>query len=286
MKPFYGIDRTENKKNTFHEGDCFIAASVCAISGSAMEQAAQRADEQLRKSRLPFPLGGIRTAAGFVFAFLFISTIRSLGNVTIPEAYSNAPALFWIQGGCAAVWLVLTVLASRIRKTAEGDESFQIAVKALEDRIDAAFRELQVPANAKDVDVICVRYRWKDGKLKAVASGFETSERSNEQFKAFRLEDRLCFANTEHRYEFPMGELKCLRSVKKHIYSQGWNKEESFNAGFYKPYKLTMDNYNRVHMKSYGQLELEHDGVAWSIWLPPYELNYISALTGLPITEE
>ena len=28
MKPFYGIDRTTLKKNTFHEGDCFIAATV------------------------------------------------------------------------------------------------------------------------------------------------------------------------------------------------------------------------------------------------------------------
>ena len=37
MKPFYGIDRTENKKNTFHEGDCFIAASTSRAVSSAME---------------------------------------------------------------------------------------------------------------------------------------------------------------------------------------------------------------------------------------------------------
>ena len=54
----------------------------------------------------------------------------------------------------------------------------------------------------------------------------------------------------------------------------------------YRRYNRKRGNYERVHTKSYGLLELSHDGVDWALWLPPYELNYISALTGLPITEE
>ena len=32
MKPFYGIDRTVNKKNTVPEGRCFIHATVTSVA--------------------------------------------------------------------------------------------------------------------------------------------------------------------------------------------------------------------------------------------------------------
>lgn len=286
MKPFYGIDRTENRKNTFREGDCFIAASTSRAVSSAMERAAEGAAVQLRKSKLPFPLGGIRTVCGWAAALLLFSIIRALRSVTLLEGYENAPFLFWLTGICGAVWLVLTIISAVIRKNVQATEDFTVAVKRVEDQVDAAFRELGVPQNAKDVDVIAISHRWKNGKLKPVAYGLETSERTTEPFKVFLREDRLCFATPEHRYEFRLSELQVLRSVKKHIYSKGWNKEEDYDEGFYKPYKLTVDNYGRIHMRSYGLLELEHEGIRWAIWLPPYELNYISALTGLKIVEE
>ena len=286
MKPFYGIDRTENRKNTFREGDCFIAASTSRAVSSAMERAAEGAAVQLRKSKLPFPLGGLRTVCGWAAALLLFSIIRALRNVTLLEGYENAPFLFWLTGICGAVWLVLTIIGAVIRKNVQATEDFTVAVKRMEDQVDAAFRELGVPADAKDVDVIAISHRWKNGKLKPVAYGLETSERTNEPFKVFLREDRLCFATPEHRYEFRLSELQVLRSVKKHIYSKGWNKEEDYDEGFYKPYKLTVDNYGRIHMRSYGLLELEHEGIRWAIWLPPYELNYICALTGLKIVEE
>lgn len=286
MKPFYGIDRTENRKNTFREGDCFIAASTSRAVSSAMERAAEGAAVQLRRSKLPFPLGGIRTVCGWAAALLLFSIIRALRSVTLLEGYENAPFLFWLTGICGAVWLVLTIIGTVIRKNVQATEDFTVAVKRMEDQVDAAFRELGVPADAKDVDVIAISHRWKNGKLKPVAYGLETSERTTEPFKVFLREDRLCFATPENRYEFRLSELQVLRSVKKHIYSKGWNKEEAYDEGFYKPYKLTVDNYGRIHMRSYGLLELEHEGIRWAIWLPPYELNYISALTGLKIVEE
>lgn len=286
MKPFYGIDRTENRKNTFREGDCFIAASTSRAVSSAMERAAEGAAVQLRRSKLPFPLSGIRTVCGWAAALLLFSIIRALRNVTLLEGYENAPFLFWLTGICGAVWLVLTIIGTVIRKNVQATEDFTVAVKRMEDQVDAAFRELGVPADAKDVDVIAISHRWKNGKLKPVAYGLETSERTTEPFKVFLREDRLCFATPENRYEFRLSELQVLRSVKKHIYSKGWNKEEAYDEGFYKPYKLTVDNYGRIHMRSYGLLELEHEGIRWAIWLPPYELNYISALTGLKIVEE
>ena len=286
MKPFYGIDRTTLKKNTFHEGDCFIAATVSDMTRQSYERALQSAAKELEATKLNPILRGLKTVCSWITLIVFIGTIRALRNVTMAEAFENAPGIFWIMGGCGIVWLVLTILTNRKAKTVMAAEDFSQSTRRLESEIDRVFRELQVPADAKEVDVVQLTYRWKNGTVKISTTGSETTPYTNVSLRVFRREDVLCLADLENRYELPIAAMRRLKMVKKPLVIQGWNKEEKLNDPFYKPYKLTMDNYERVHTKSYGLLELNHDGVDWALWLPPYELNYISALTGLPITEE
>ena len=286
MKPFYGIDRTTLKKNTFHEGDCFIAATVSDMTRQSYVRALQNAAKELEATKLNPLLRGIKTACQWIALLIFFGTIRSLRNVTLAEGYENAPGLFWAMGGCGIVWLVLTILTNRKAKTVMAAEDFSQSTRRLESEIDRVFRELQVPEDAKEVDVVQLTYRWKNGTVKISTTGSETTPYTNVSLRVFRREDVLCLADLENRYELPISAMRRLKKVKKPLVIQGWNKEERLNDPFYKPYKLTMDNYERVHTKSYGLLELNHDGVDWALWLPPYELNYISALTGLPITEE
>jgi hypothetical protein len=286
MKPFYGIDRTTLKKNTFHEGDCFIAATVSDMTRQSYERALQSAAKELEATKLNPILRGLKTVCSWITLIVFIGTIRALGNVTIAEAFENAPFIFWLMGGCGIVWLVLTILTNRKAKTVMAGEDFNMSTRRLEGEIDRVFRELQVPEDAKEVDVVQLTYRWKNGTVKISTTGSETTPYTNVSLRVFRREDVLCLADLENRYELPISAMRRLKMVKKPLVIQGWNKEEKLNDPFYKPYKLTMDNYERVHTKSYGLLELNHDGVDWALWLPPYELNYISALTGLPITED
>ena len=286
MKPFYGIDRTTLKKNTFHEGDCFIAATVSDMTRQSYERALQSAAKELEATKLNPLLRGLKTVCSWITLIVFLSTIRALRNVTIAEAFENAPFIFWLMGGCGVVWLVLTILTNRKAKTVMAGEDFNMSTRRLEGEIDRVFRELQVPEDAKQVDVVQLTYRWKNGTVKISTTGSETTPYTNVSLRVFRREDVLCLADLENRYELPISAMRRLKMVKKPLVIQGWNKEEKLNDPFYKPYKLTMDNYERVHTKSYGLLELNHDGVDWALWLPPYELNYISALTGLPITEE
>ena len=286
MKPFYGIDRTTLKKNTFHEVDCFIAATVSDMTRQSYERALQSAAKELESTKLNPLLRGLKTVCSWITLIVFLSTIRALRNVTIAEAFENAPFIFWLMGGCGIVWLVLTILTNRKAKTVMAGEDFSMSTRRLEGEIDRVFRELQVPEDAKQVDVVQLTYRWKNGTVKISTTGSETTPYTNVSLRVFRREDVLCLADLENRYELPISAMRWLKMVKKPLVIQGWNKEEKLNDPFYKPYKLTMDNYERVHTKSYGLLELNHDGVDWALWLPPYELNYISALTGLPITEE
>lgn len=286
MKPFYGIDRTADKKSTAHEGACFIAATVSDFTRQSYEQALNNAAEQVVRAQLFQPLRWIKTGCGWIAALIALGIARSLGDVTLFEAYDNAPALFWTFGICGAVWAVLAVLNLRKTRTVTEGEDFVRSARRLDSEIERVFQELEVPADAKEVDVVQLTYRWKNGKLKIHTQGMETTPYTNVSMRVFRRENVLCLADALYRYELPIAQLRCLKKVKKPLVINGWNKDEKINSEFYKPYRLTLDNYERVHTRCYGLLELTCEGADWAVWLPSYELNYISALTGLPITEE
>ncbi len=285
MKPFYGIDRTVDKKNTEHLGACFLAAEVSAVQKAQLEQAATELETLERRAGLPGWLNTARNLLGLVTALLFLGLLRGLGNVTLEKALENAPVLFWLLGIFAAVWVVLTAIHWRIRKSVLATEAAGLTENRWARVLENSWLELGVPGEAKDVDVLCRRHKWKNGKLKAATRGLEASENSPEAFRVFVREGQLCFARPEGLYAFPIRELNTLRRVKKHLMMTGWNKDEALDEGFYKPYKLTRDGDGRIHMRAYGLLELRHQGEDWAVWLPGYELNYIAALTGLPITE-
>ena len=156
MKPFYGIDRTTLKKNTFHEGDCFIAATVSDMTRQSYERALQSAAKELEATKLNPVLRGLKTVCSWITLFGFLSTIRALRNVTIAEAFENAPFIFWLMGGCGIVWLVLTILTNRKAKPVMAGEDCNMSTRRLEGEIDRVFRELQVPEDAKEDDVCTV----------------------------------------------------------------------------------------------------------------------------------
>lgn len=286
MKPFYGIDRTTLKKNTFHEGERFIAATVSEAARQGYDRAMESGAEQFRQTRLSAPLRWAQGICGWTAALIALGIARALGNVTLAQTYENAPGLYWAFGVCALVWFVLAVMSRRRAKSVTAGENYAQSLRRMEGEADRIRRELGVPENAKEVDVVQLTFRWKDGKLKIHTQGMETTPYTNISMRVYRREDLLCFVNLESRYELPIGAMRRLRRVNKPLIIQDWNKDESIKSDFYKPYKLSLDNYGRIRTKSYGLLELRLDGEDWAVWLPPYELNYISALTGLPITEE
>ncbi len=285
MKPFYGIDRTTDKKNKTHLGDCFIAARVSAGQNTQLERAAEHMEDLQKKAGLPKALNWVRIGIGFLAAFLFAILIECLEDLTYIELYEAVPWMFWLLGAFAAVWGVLSLVHHSIKRNVMNTEEAKGTERRMEAVVNACALELGVPQNAKEVDIICFRHRIKkNGKLKGGERGMEYSPYSNEVFRVWKKDNTLYLATTDSRYEIPLSDLRHLRQQKRRISVTGWNKAEDMKEGFYKPYKLNADSYGRIHMK-YGILELERNGERWGIWLPCYELNYLAALTGLTVAE-
>ncbi len=284
MKPFLGFDLTENKKNEQYNGDEFLSVKTSESQLQAFEKAAENGLELVEKAKLPLPFRIIQGICGIGGLLLASGIVRAWGDseeMTFARMYENAPWMFWVCGVCVVVWGILKLMGNKKAKTTIESDEGNLTKSRLDSVINTIYAEMGVPESAPETDILSFGYKLKDGEITAKTRGFEITPYNNLIYRVFSDKDNLCLVNMEGRYEFPISEIKAIRTVKKSIVISDWNKEESPKKGIYKQYKLSVDNQDCVHLKPYHILELEHKGEVWGIYFPCYELPVFEKLTGL-----
>jgi len=285
-KPFGCIDITHDKNNENVNGQEFIQKRVSLSSADDLEKTSGEITDMVNKSRLPLPLRVLEYVSQFVFIVSLSILIGGIVDVGFSQAIKVTPWwLFVVVGASLACWSAL-VLTQRLRnkKILEGEEAEQI-YEETNRSVENINKELGIPEDAIDVDILTFCYKRKDDKIISKARGF-APEYFNSVFSLFVEGNDLCLADLEAKYAFPLCDLRSIKKVNKWIYTAMWNKETGFNEGEYKQYKIRVNNYGWICFKPYYILELERNGTLWGIYLPCYELKAIEELTGLKADTE
>lgn len=280
MKPFLGIDLTENKKNEQPNGDCFLIARPSPATAQAFEQSTKKAEAAVQKSRLSRPLRIIQNICGVGGAIVAVGILKALGEVTVTQAYQNAAGLFWIAGGLLLVWAVLRLISSQKANAVLKTEESAHAISSLEGVSSAIYTELSVPAKAREVDLLSFFYKRRGDDIKVREKGMQLASHLNPVYRVWADSENLYIANLDGKYAFPLSSIRGIRTVKKHITLAGWNKDDAINKGFFKQFRLSADQYGRIHCRHYHILEVERSGELWGVWFPCYELPVFEILTG------
>ena len=284
MKPFLGIDLTTNQKNEQINGEEFVVAKPNLSLTRSLEFTSENVDETIEKSKLPLPIRIGHWICGAVGALVAIGIIKALGGedgVTLSEAYQNASWLFWLGGACLVVWVLLKLISMRKEKNVlETEESSQV-FNNLDKTCEAILADLKVPQDSREIDILSFFYKVKNDNIKVCEKGLQIAPYINPVFYIFTDSENLYLANLEEKYAVPLSQIKAIKSIKKTIRIMEWNKDEEFNKGIYKQYKLIEDNYGCIICKGYHILEFEHENELWGIYIPCYELPVIEELTGL-----
>ena len=277
MKPIFGTDLTTDKRNEKDNSAVFVAQTPSAAMAGALEGSKARAAETLKKSQLPKGLGILKKWVGFAALLIVLSIFRAftknLGELSFETAYENAGWLFWLAGGCILVWLALALWSKRRSQTVLGQEESTQALIHLENTVKAVYNELGVPENARDVDVLKFFYKVKKRETKVWEKAMKIGWCYNFEFKLFADSENIYLASRRNKYAFPLSCIKGIRTVEKRISMIGWNKEESFDRGIYKPYKMVAGGTGRIYCKQYCILELEYQGETYGLYFPAYELS-------------
>ena len=279
MKPFLGIDLTQNKKNEEINGREFLVQELSVAMSQSLESSAEEAGETLKKAALPLPLRIVQYICGFGGLLLLSGILKA--DVSFAEGYQNAPGLYWAAAICLLIWLVLW-LGSKFKEkqVLSTDESTQ-TISHLEGMSNASYNELGVPADAENVDVLSFFYKVKDGEIKVQEKAMQVFQYFNLEYKLFADEENIYLSSLHEKFAFPRQSLNSIRTVQKHIRLMDWNKEEAFNKGIYKQYALTHDNYGCIHCKRYHILEIANNGETFGVYIPSYDLPAWEKITGL-----
>ena len=279
MKPVFCIDVTENKDNETINGGEFVIKTVSKERSEKMEDALERAMDTEEKAKLPLPyliIEWICGSAGLLIASVSIGACLEIGFTT---AYQNAPYFFYIAGACLIVWLILFLLSKKREKEVLDDTTVRNTEQELNANSKAIYDELGVPSDAPNCDILTFTYKIKNGETKVKNNG--VVDYLNIDMRVYLQDNCLCIADLEEVHAFPLAELTGIKTVNKRISIPLWNKEEAYNKGEYKQYKMTENNVGTVFFKPYHNLTLTHEGEEHGIYFPCYELPLFEKLTGL-----
>ena len=281
MKPFAGIDLTLDKKNTKIAGNAFLCATPSPAMAQTLSQASQKVEVATQAAKLPLALRIIQMICCFLGFTFAIGLFKGLGDVTIEEAYGNAPWIFWGGGAFLLIWGILTLMAKQKEKKVLSGEESSRAFSNLESISRSVYTELGVTEATQQVDVLGFYCKCKDSKIKLCTQGTQTAPYLNFDFYAFSDAENLYLVNLDGKYAIPIRAIKQIHTIKKSASFTGWNKKQLYDEGIYAQYKLTTDKYNRIHSKYFHILEFAHDDQSWGIYFPCYELPTFEKLTGL-----
>lgn len=282
MKPLFAIDITENKNNDVINGKEFVTKTVSADRKKNFENEREAFDETVKKSELPGWIKTVKLVCSWFFIIIFVAILR-VGS--IETAFQNAPGLIITACICGVAWLVLHLVGKKKAQDVLEKENASEQMGKINSDIEEIYRELEVPKNARCVDILLFRYIIKDGKIKHKALGMQTAEFFNVDTRLFVRNDELCLCDLDNLYSIKLSELRAIKKVNKRTSVTFWNKEYGPTEEKYKPYKLTVNQFGNVFFKPYYILELERGGETYGLYFPNYDLEAFEMLTGLKAEE-
>ncbi len=262
------------------DGDEFIVRRIDNTSLDTFNQLEEGRSEQEKKLKLPLPLSILKSLAFFAGMVVAVGILRA--DVTISEAYANAPEMFYIMG---ASWVLFGALQGaevlkrkKHVKSAEFEEFVQDSEKAAK-----KFKEyLSIPDNAPLIDVFGYPYKVKKGKEKPASA---ISKYVNLEMFLFQDAETVYLADHAEVFAFSKSEFVKIEKFTEKVTSTGWNKETSCTSKQYKQYKITENQYGTQFYQYHYSLQLAHEGKIFEIIVPPYEIAALASLLNLTYEE-
>lgn len=279
MKYFFGMDITENEENDIYDGERYAAARVDGELGERIEEAAslaQKADELCRVSPAPRKMGQTCLIFAAVWGLLLIfGLVRGTAELTsAPMLVTGAMVLISAVAGV----LLLRRAAKISKKTPEQEEAVRQANESFARVIADSARQLGVPENCPDTDVLHSVYSVKDG-VPELYSMMGTKIHMSYPRKVFVKDGDLCISDIRKLYRIPVSALGELETVREKTGLGFWNKEKSFRSPEYAPYNIRASRGALV-TDSYVRLTATLDNEEYVLLFPPYEKENLEKMLG------
>lgn len=258
------------------EGDYYVK-SLTDEQCDRISQAQENASRMLKKGDIPLWLKAIRMVLFFVLLIAVSNLLKGFSQAGIGglELKSAAAALI-----SAIVCIVITLIKKKRAKDFENSDSYDEAVSVM-DEIDRSFNYLGIPQNTDFTEIIEVRYKQKDSKIKVQTGILKSELNYNVQCKIHGDNQALYISDGMNLFKIPKSELKAIKTVNEKLALAQWYKDEPYNSQSFEKYKLVPNQAGHIYVEPFHILEIEHKGQSYGIYFPCYELEKFEKATGL-----
>ena len=209
-----------------------------------------------------------------------------LGSIAfeILEAKEKFPVALGIVAGVLFVaGIVYAVINSKREKANEDkpDEGMEELDKAYATFNEQVKRELNIPEDAPQVDILTHMYSTDDKAKKTVYSG--------DTANVFIEDGKLCFWYGEAVVGFPMSEIEALVKVNDPITFDAWMPDDPHDSLKYAQYgieKKEVDYEEEYTMTGYYSLRFAHEGEPFELIFPLFDAEKLLKLLDREIVEE
>ncbi|MBP3691856.1 MAG: hypothetical protein J6I80_01280 [Clostridia bacterium] len=284
MIPVFGIDVTENKENDQWNAQVFLAAKPSDELKQSLDKESDIAfDTVFKKVELPLVFRILQWIFGLAGLCITMACARTVleDDISIKQIYAQLPWLFWLAGASIVIWAVITFFAKRKEKAVMESDEREQNISRIDSLSTSIYAELGVSEETDEVDVLSFEYKIKDGEIKPYKKALEDMVYTNYCFNIFADDENVYLASLDGKFKFARTSLKTIHKINKKIMFFPWNKDEDYNKGEYKKYKMHEGEMLNIYAKGYYVLEFERNGESWGIYFPEYELETFEELTGL-----
>ncbi|MDE7296231.1 MAG: tetraspanin family protein [Clostridia bacterium] len=272
-------------KNVFayrdHAADGSVFISRSPESGLAAKKKASddEAERFMTHAALPKVLQWIVL---IVFTAGLILLAVGLNVLTDEEFVGDATrpiVLTAVGGGLFAVGLIFFGISAIKKKRVMGSPAFAYYESEREKLMREMKEALSIPIDAAECDLFACQYKTVRGKQRR--RPYYKNSYVACKVLAWREGDAFCVFDGDAVYKFPFENFVEVERITKGICFYGWNKQEKFNKGKYKPYKIRYNANNSMYtVKNSFRVRLFRESEEYELLVPAYENETLEKLTG------
>ncbi len=279
MKNVFGNLYDKSRDTTRCDGERFITARTDLQFNKELEAFSSDAVDVAESAVLPLWLQIIRGICCFGGICLILSISKNIGELSFAEMFHNAPVLLSSCSVAAVLWIALSVYERIKLKRVMSSAELKQVEHSFDELNARSEKELNVPSDYVKVDVLSFEYTVKNGKEKLRDQIYYSY--SNDEMKLFKQGDNLCLADMQAVYSIPISDCKKYILKKRRAHVDTWNKDEPFNKGEYKQYRIKAEDDDSLHVKYYA-LQISDVFGEYELFFPEYELKAFKAIANVP----
>ena len=223
----------------------------------------------------------------FIFPVCGIASLRVFfdfaEDTSFAQAINDAPyILLFAIAMFIGLAFVLYILKRQSDEFSESRDMQHLERNA-EINEQKAFKLLNIPKDAPEIDVMLIMYEIKKGKVKSTHK--DLCDYITSIFHVFVADGMLKLASLNMIHSIPLNEITGARCIHKKVSTDAWNKDDPHNKGKYKEFKIKEGEFGSMVINTYYALDILHENEEYEILIPCYDWEIIEKLTGVKATE-